>query len=56
MKKTDIATIIIQDAEIARLTDRNEKLEKAYLSAIRDNIRLRNRIKALEQINPLDRV
>ena len=51
MTKGDIITIIMQDQEIARLTDRNTKLEKAYMEAIRDNIKLRNKIKTLEHIH-----
>jgi hypothetical protein len=39
----------MQDQEIARLTDRNTKLEKAYMEAIRYNIKLRNKIKTLEK-------
>lgn len=48
MNKKQIETIIMQDAEIKRLKERGEKLEKAYMEAIRDNIKLRQRIKELE--------
>jgi FtsZ-binding cell division protein ZapB len=51
MKKSDIETIILQDAEIKRLKDRGEKLERSYLETIRDNIKLRQKIKELEHQN-----
>ena len=51
MKKQDIETIILQDAEIKRLKERSEKLERAYMETIRDNIKLRQRIKELEHHN-----
>jgi FtsZ-binding cell division protein ZapB len=48
MNKKQIETIILQDAEIKRLKERDKKLEKAYLETIRDNIKLRQKIKELE--------
>lgn len=57
MKKQDIETIILQDAELKRLKERGEKLEKAYLETIRDNIKLRQENKQLKnQVCDLNKV
>ena len=57
MNKKQIETIILQDAEIKRLKERDEKLEKAYMEAIRDNIKLREEIKQLKnQVCELNKV
>jgi len=57
MKKSDIITIILQDAEIMRLKKRNEELLRGYLSICKVNDQLRKEIKKLQKnINPLNEV
>lgn len=57
MKKSDIITIILQDAEITRLKKRNEELLRGYLSICKVNDQLRKEIKKLQKnINPLNEV
>ena len=51
MTKSQITTIILQDAEIKRLRKREIELESGYLGMCRQNDRLRNKIKTLEQIH-----
>lgn len=49
MKKSDIITIILQDAEITRLKKRNEELLRGYLSICKVNDQLRKEIKKLKK-------
>lgn len=49
MTKSQITTIILQDAEIKRLQARVRVLESGYLGMCRQNDRLRNKIKTLEK-------
>jgi FtsZ-binding cell division protein ZapB len=51
MKKKEIATIILQEAEIKRLTARNKSLERSNRSLWKENEKLRQRAE-----NPLEKV
>jgi len=49
MKKKGIHTIILQEAEIARLTKRNQELESGHRNLHKINTQLRLKIKTLER-------
>jgi hypothetical protein len=49
MKKSAVHTIILQEAEIARLIKRNQELESAHRVLYVINRRLRLQIKTLER-------
>lgn len=50
MKKTDIETIILQEAEIKRLRKRERELESGYLGMCRQNDGLRAKLEKRERL------
>ena len=57
MKKSDIETIILQEAEIKRLQTRVRVLESGYLGITKENYKLRSRLEKIERReNKLDSV
>ena len=57
MKKTDIETIILQEAEIKRLQTRVRVLESGYLGITKENYKLRVLLnKSHKRENKLDSV
>jgi hypothetical protein len=56
LTKTEIITIILQEGEIKRLTERNEKLETACADLFKENVKLRAKIKKIEGRHDLDNV